>query len=178
MRQPQSVIADPTKQQGFSLVIVLVMLIAIALIIVAGSQMINTDMRMGANDSDRQATMSLAEAALLHGEQTVVGITPARTPQVDCSGGGYCTPADPAGATEDAKKEAWKRTNILTGGTGDNSVVYSSGTTDTYQQPRYIIEPLGSPDSSGGQRYRVTARAWGRNPNTMVTVQSVVYSSP
>ena len=43
--------------------------------------------------------------------------------------------------------------------------------------PRYIIEFINHTAATNTSIYRVTARAWGKNANTVVTVQSYVQAS-
>ena len=42
------------------------------------------------------------------------------------------------------------------------------------KNPRFIIEYLGPAENKETTLYRITARAWGRNQNTQVTLQSVI----
>ena len=60
------------KQQGYTLFIVLIMMLVIALIVVASMQSTNTEMRISSNDADRKYAFSLAEQALRNGEQRIV----------------------------------------------------------------------------------------------------------
>ena len=49
----------------------------------------------------------------------------------------------------------------------------STGISGVYQQPQYIIEAMRMPTDKGPKvLYRITARGWGRNQNTQVTLQS------
>ncbi len=49
---------------------------------------------------------------------------------------------------------------------------YKKGTRSVSKPPRYIIEYLGV--KNGENVYRVTAKAWGKNANTVVVLQSYV----
>ncbi|MBF1282417.1 MAG: pilus assembly protein, partial [Neisseria sp.] len=51
---------------------------------------------------------------------------------------------------------------------GENSGIKKS--------PRYIIEYLGTNSADKRTIYRVTAKAWGKNANTQVVLQSYVAS--
>jgi len=66
----QSIVTQ--KQQGYTLFIVLIMMLVIALIVVASMQSTNTEMRISSNDADRKYAFSLAEQALRNGEQRIV----------------------------------------------------------------------------------------------------------
>ena len=58
-----------TKQQGFTLYMVLILMAVIAILVLAGSQLLNTEMRLSTNDADRKYAFGLAEDALRNGEQ-------------------------------------------------------------------------------------------------------------
>jgi len=50
----------------------------------------------------------------------------------------------------------------------------TTGISGVWQQPSYIIEATSMPTTTGTKvLYRITARGWGRNSNTQVTLQSV-----
>ena len=52
------------KQQGFTLYMVLILMAVIAILVLAGSQLLNTEMRLSTNDADRKYAFGLAEDAL------------------------------------------------------------------------------------------------------------------
>ncbi|WP_458645664.1 pilus assembly PilX family protein, partial [Neisseria gonorrhoeae] len=54
----------------------------------------------------------------------------------------------------------------------NQGVEYKKGTGNVSKMPRYIIEYLGV--KNGQNVYRVTAKAWGKNANTVVVLQSYV----
>ena len=66
----------PIAQRGFSLFIVLIVMLVIAFMVVAGIQSMNTEMRISSNDADRKLAMSLAETALRTGEKNVGNLGP------------------------------------------------------------------------------------------------------
>lgn len=72
---------------------------------------------------------------------------------------------------------AWDRSDRSCGDENcmdNNGRTYSAGTDTAVSRPaRYIIEFVDA-KTDGREIYRVTARAWGRNANTVVTVQSYV----
>lgn len=72
------------KPQGFTLFIVLIMMLVIAFIVIASMQSTNTEMRISSNDADRKFAFSKAEAALADGEHFIVNHTHA---DFDVSGG-------------------------------------------------------------------------------------------
>ncbi|MDO4644049.1 MAG: PilX N-terminal domain-containing pilus assembly protein [Cardiobacteriaceae bacterium] len=187
MRKPLITIL-PQKQKGFSLFMVLVMMLVIAFLVIAATQSYNTEMRISSNDADRKSAFSLAEAALRQGESDI-GNFADETFKADCSGG-LCSQADQKTASEITAAgsslhlrleacaagcsgiNAWDRPGFQTSGRK-----YEIPDSLSANPARYIIEALGSNTESDGTIkviYRVTARAWGKNPNTTVTLQSYV----
>lgn len=190
------------KQQGFTLYIVLVLMAIIATLVLAGGQTLNTEMRISSNDADRKYAFGLAEEALKAGEQyaledihptqvltkssiliTLEELVPRAdvffTEMVgtgklfneDCDDG-LCAPAmeQSGGGSAYAQVAAWERDVFVDG----KSIEYPLNDTNVSQSPRYIIEFLGPSADVSNTLYRVTARAWGRNATTEVTVQSVI----
>ena len=58
--------------KGFSLPIVMIMMLVLAILVLAAAQLFNTESRLSSNDADRKMTMQIAEAALRQGEQAIV----------------------------------------------------------------------------------------------------------
>lgn len=190
------------QQKGFSLLIVLAILLVISLIVVGGAQYVNTDLRIGANDSDRKMTFTYAESTLKGAEgvllkmESDLGIPDATVQELIatqkftpscvgtkstwkkgmCTASGTYTPVDQAAkpqnptaisGSETTATPAWERANVWS----TNSIEY--GGTSATKKPRYIIEILDK-DANGTRNYRITSRAWGKNKNTVVTLQSYV----
>lgn len=161
-------------QRGASLIVSLILLAVIALLVVYGAQPLLTEQKIASNQNDRNMAFQLAELGLKAGESYVAANKPAASSFVaDCTGG-LCLPSQSAGGTN-----AWERSNVFSG-TYTQSLQCTSCTitTDTVQKPRYTVELLDSnysdavTGSTGAALYRITSRAWGRNPNTQVTLQS------
>lgn len=186
------------QQKGFSLLVVMAILIVISLIVVGGAQYVNTDLRISANDSDRKRTFTYAESTLKAAESqllnmetalgvpdyTVAELVTAKKFTETCSGDGdgtawqtgLCTsgttytPVDTAATTVTGNDTpAWERENVWESNSIENTITGNVSTV----QPRYIIEILDK-DANGTRNYRITARAWGKNKNTAVTLQSYV----
>lgn len=169
-------------QQGFSLLMVLAIMMVIAIMVVAGSQTINTEMRISANDADRKSAFSLAERALRAAEiQTVETMRTDKPKDLKeyFKNGGTCRTdtkracAVPAiqidGVTEDIA--AWERPDTFSGNTPQSAqITLPEG--NTSQAPRYIYELLNIQENI--YLVRITVRAWGKNPNTRVTLQSYI----
>lgn len=194
MRRPLHLSRAPRREQGgFALFIVLIMMIVIAFLVVAATQSYNTEMRIGSNDADRKMAMATAEAALRQGEGDISTLKDP-TFASNCAGG-LCAAAASAApspnpikdtpqgtititvAGKDSAIAAWERQC----GTTPASCLENSGRTfavpGAAKAPRYIIEFINHTAATNTSIYRVTARAWGKNANTVVTVQSYVQAS-
>ncbi|HFB1434858.1 TPA: pilus assembly protein [Neisseria gonorrhoeae] len=196
MRKQNTLTGIPTSdgQRGSALFIVLMVMIVVAFLVVTAAQSYNTEQRISANESDRKLALSLAEAALREGEFQVLDLEYTADSKVTFSENcenGLCTAVNVR--TNDANEETFD--NIVVKGkpaveavkrscpakSGKNStdlcidnqgVEYNKGTAGVSKMPRYIIEYLGV--KNGQNVYRVTAKAWGKNANTVVVLQSYV----
>ncbi|ENX8862310.1 pilus assembly protein [Neisseria gonorrhoeae] len=196
MRKQNTLTGIPTSdgQRGFALFIVLMVMIVVAFLVVTAAQSYNTEQRISANESDRKLALSLAEAALREGEFQVLDLEYTADSKVTFSENcenGLCTAVNVR--TNDANEETFD--NIVVKGkptveavkrpcpakSGKNSaglcidnqgVEYEKGTGNVSKMPRYIIEYLG--EKNNQNIYRVTAKAWGKNANTVVVLQSYV----
>lgn len=196
MRKQNALTGIPTSegQRGFALFIVLMVMIVVAFLVVTAAQSYNTEQRISANESDRKLALSLAEAALREGEFQVLDLEYTADSKVTFSencGNGLCTAVNVR--TNDANEETFD--NIVVKGkptveavkrpcpakSGKNSaglcidnkgMEYNKGVAGVSKMPRYIIEYLGV--KNGQNVYRVTAKAWGKNANTVVVLQSYV----
>lgn len=184
MRRPHSLIQSKSNQQGFALFIVLMMMVAIALLVVAAMQSYNTEQRISTNDADRKLAFSLAESALREGENSILNLPDSPKFNDECDNG-LCRAANtaerPTGSpqiTGTSNIEAWLRK------CGDKLCIDTKGKeypkdakvslpNGVSKKPRYIIEYVSN-SSAGANIYRVTAKAWGKNDNTTVMVQSYV----
>lgn len=152
--------------KGFSLPIVMIMMLVLAIMVLAATQLFNTESRLSSNDADRKMTMQVAEATLRQGEQAIVdqdlvGLDKKAQFTSGCNNG-LCLPSQ-------SGKAVWEG--------GSKSLLEDKGKeyvtdTEVHQKPRYVIEWIS--DDSEQIVYRVTARAWGKNANTVVTLQSYV----
>lgn len=194
MRRPLHLSRAPRREQGgFALFIVLIMMIVIAFLVVAATQSYNTEMRIGSNDADRKMAMATAEAALRQGEGDISTLKDP-TFASNCAGG-LCAAAASAAPSPNPIKDTPQGTVTVTVegdgrttaawerqcGTTSASCLENSGRTfavpGAAKAPRYIIEFINHTAATNTSIYRVTARAWGKNANTVVTVQSYVQAS-
>lgn len=192
MRKQNTLTGIPTSdgQKGFALFIVLMVMIVVAFLVVTAAQSYNTEQRISANESDRKLALSLAEAALRDGEFQVLDLEYTTDSKVtfreNCENG-LCTAVNVRTNNDNEEAfdnivvqgkptvEAVKRfcpansTNLCIDNKG---MVYGKGTGSVSKMPRYIIEYLGVKNNQN--IYRVTAKAWGKNANTVVVLQSYV----
>ena len=193
-------IAAPRRQRGAVLIIALMFLVLLTIIGVSGISSTTVEERMAGNSRDREAAFQAAESALRDAEidlETSIGGTGNRdttvwavgvnatTVAVPCASSfttGVCTNGPltvPAGDY---------RTQIVTASTWDwtsttKTVAYGTYTgavtiPNVYRQPRYVIEHLpeliyGTMTTPTTKFFRISARGWGANQNTSVTLQSV-----
>ncbi|HHA4074626.1 TPA: PilX N-terminal domain-containing pilus assembly protein [Neisseria gonorrhoeae] len=197
MRKQNTLTGIPTSdgQRGSALFIVLMVMIVVAFLVVTAAQSYNTEQRISANESDRKLALSLAEAALREGEFQVLDLEYAADSKVTFSENcekGLCTAVN-VRTNNNGSEEAFG--NIVVQGkptveavnrscpakSGKNStglcidnkgMEYNKGAAGVSKMPRYIIEYLGV--KNGQNVYRVTAKAWGKNANTVVVLQSYV----
>lgn len=153
----------PKQQQGFTLFMVLVVMMVIAFMVVGSTQAYNTELRVSTNDADRKYAFQLAEQTLRKGEDEVIAIMKDSsqnlpTPQDTCEGG-WCT------AAVDSNVVAWERKC-------DNELCIEKNGKQ-FGDGRYIIERVDEDKNI----FRVTARAVGQNKNTVVTLQSYLQAS-
>ena len=180
------------RERGLSLVTTLVLMLATLGLGVAVMGVNAMEERMISSTKDRDLALQAAEAALRDGEQDVAtNISPA-TAFTDTCTNGLCTPPaqrDGLGPlaslpVEDSRLGFdWsvdakvRRYGQYTGSAEFPSVA---------QQPRYVIEKfsflgtpagesvvLGSEPVAPGVGYRITARAVGARPETVVVLQSI-----
>ena len=194
MRRPLHLSRAPRREQGgFALFIVLIMMIVIAFLVVAATQSYNTEMRIGSNDADRKMAMATAEAALRQGEGDISTLKDP-TFASNCAGGLCAAAADKAPTPNTIKDTPQGTVTVTVEGAGRTTAAWERqcGTTSASclensgrtfavpgaaKAPRYIIEFINHTAATNTSIYRVTARAWGKNANTVVTVQSYVQAS-
>ena len=186
--------AKASAQKGFALFIVLMIMIVIALLVVTATQSYNTEQRISTNDADHKFATTLAEAALREGENHIYEIEDGKKPFTDDCTDGLCKAAQVSKNTYVATAgtitvngtssvEAWireddkcinsenrKKTKCI----DVNGIKYPGVNSGAKKDARYIIEYLSTNSTDNRTIYRVTAKAWGKNENTVVILQSYV----
>ncbi|MBW4013726.1 pilus assembly PilX family protein [Neisseria meningitidis] len=193
MRKQNALTGIPTSdgQRGFALFIVLMVMIVVAFLVVTAAQSYNTEQRISANESDRKLALSLAEAALREGEFQVLDLEYDTDSKVTFSENcekGLCTAVN-VRTNNNGNEEAFDKIVVQGKPTVEavkrfcpanstdlcidkKGMEYKKGKGSVNKSPRYIIEYLGV--KNGENVYRVTAKAWGKNANTVVVLQSYV----
>lgn len=178
------------SQQGFSLIMVMMIMLVIALLVIAGAQRSNTEMRISTNNADQKYAKGLAERALLMAEdrvtQEAISIPAAGSEMTAVDETTLEAKFPVAGnkglygynntlTTARSDIPRWEQKDIWT---GTNSVEAVGVRCNAgCQNPRYIIEYLGTKDVDGEKNlrlFRITARAWGENENSVSTLQTVI----
>lgn len=170
------------SQSGVVLVVSLIMLLLLTLIGLSGMQSTGLEEKMAGNMRDRNVAFQAAEAALRDAEQYLVsGAVPfnplklANGPFQNTSAplcvNGLCPVTTPPQWSTFSEAD-WNARGLTYGlQTGAAAIAGVAA------QPRYVIELIGTctPDSSDVNRcfapMRLTARAWGVNPTTVVQLQ-------
>lgn len=181
------------RQSGAALITGLIFLVVLSMIGVTAARMSTLEERMSGNMRDRSIAMQAAELALRDAERDILGLgTTPRNPGIagisdfiadcdaddtdDTADDGLCYNGPLAWATA-----AWTAANWTTNMTDEpTSVEYGRFTGATAiaalsDQPRYLIEGMRKTPPGGGESfyYRITVRAQGANPNTVVWLQEV-----
>lgn len=188
-----------SRQSGFALFLVLVMMIVIAFLVVVTMQSTSMDTRTSANDSDHQLAFQNAQLGLADAEKKIREWPSLKTTQefkCNCKEG-LCAAKgiDPAKvkskiATVESctdLKDVWKRSEVFTDSKKDPSIknTVNSGNTasgtvqDSATKYRYVIEYLG-PDTGAGVGYyifRITAKGWGQNASTSSIIEETIQAA-
>lgn len=184
------------KQQGFSLFMVMILMLVIAFLVIVTSQSSLTEMRMSSNEADRKMALARAETGLREAEMKIESIVNNNTASnfTDACLSGLCQPAK---GSFDANRvnapfaysgssastiEAWHRcaANVnqncrnKAGQTvldsGNNRILTADG------MGAYIIEYLGVSDTNNVEKetFRITSKATGDNQETQAVLQAYI----
>lgn len=171
---------------GFTLVIVLLMMVVLALLGVGAMNTSILQERMAGNVRDKNVALQSAEAGLRDAEADILNNLTSTSPFVAGCTSGLCVPPSMA-ASGAVSAPLWPSASW----DGTHSRQYGQYTgaaalPDVAQQPTYIVEllpnlppgvgnsvNLGSQDSQQAQAFRITARATGRRDTTTVVLQSI-----
>ena len=200
MRRLQPRLSIPRRERGAILIITLMFLVLLTIVGVASISSATLEEKMAGNLREQYTAFQAAESALRDAEidlEAAIGGTVNRDPLslasfvTLCSAAafpvlniGVCTqPAAPPGTyrTEIVTAAGWDWTSAT------KTVPYGSYTGaaqlgGVFRQPRYVIEYLAEKIDPTvtvplTRHFRITARGWGANQNTTITLQTV-YKMP
>lgn len=191
----QSVFNQASRQRGFSLVTVMIILVVVSLLGVAASQMVLLGERSARYDRDWQIAFQAAEAALLDAEFDIRGPNASPSSRVPafaatsvlgftagCGTGtdrGLCLPAATGKAVwygVDFTDESANAKTVQFGEFTGRSLSTGNTGVQPAMRPRYIIEALPDLNPGGSASvqkvlYRVTAMGFGPRKETQAVVQ-------
>lgn len=170
----QHFISSTRSQHGAALLTGLIFLVILTLLGVTAARMAGLEERMSGNMRDRSLAMQAAERALRDAEQDILSsgrvsglsnFVPACTNGLCYNGvAGFALPV-------------WTTVSM----TAAPSVQFGTNTGGgviggVSAQPRYVIEGIRKTPPGGEESffYRITVRAQGANPNTIVWLQEVL----
>jgi type IV pilus assembly protein PilX len=181
----------PRPAQGFSLITILLVMVALAMLALGSMNSALVQERMVGNARDRQVALQAAEAAIRDAEADVEQNVVAPTGFAEGCASGLCIPPSDAASNPQSaplwQTVDWSRARVYGSRTsapallGPNNVALA-------EQPRYLVESLpvlppmpGESAAIGGgatpapraRAYRITVRASGIRANTVVMLQSV-----
>lgn len=177
---------SPFGTRGFSLIIVLLIMVVLAALGVGAMNTSILQERMAGNVRDKNLALQSAEAALRDAETDILNNLSPTSPFVATCTAGLCVPPSMS-ATAAVSTPLWQ------GATWDAAHTRRYGQytgaaplPDVAQQPSYIVEllpslppgvgnsvNLGSQAAQLAQAFRITAKATGRRDTTTVLLQSV-----
>jgi type IV pilus assembly protein PilX len=163
----------PGRERGAALIVALLFLVILAMLGVSSMTGTTLEERMSGNARDQNIAMQAAEAALRDAESDLTGSAAARIAVANfvaaCTAA-LCTEGALLANLDDPLKSAFYGQF-----TGQLALQGSS------QQPRYMLELLiavppqvpAPPVGQSVRNFRVTAKGYGKNPNTIVILQTV-----
>ena len=186
----------PTRQAGAALITGMIFLVVLSMIGVTAARMSTLEERMSGNMRDRSIAMQAAELGLRDAERDVGntvaasarGVSGISNFSVDCgeasataTDDGLCYGGPSVDSIDILNNEFARRippspdltATIATANYGDYTG--AADIAGLSAQPRYIIEGIRKTPPGGGENfyYRITVRAQGVNPNTVVWLQEV-----
>ena len=185
-----SLIRSDSRQNGASLIMVMMILIVVSLLGVSGAQIGLMSERGARNDRDIQMAWQAAEAALIDAEFDMTGATATRKdlfdgknrtaflPGCGTSGTsvGLCavtTVGRPAWLTVDFTNTAANAPSTAFGAFSGRTFKSGNLGVQPAQAPRYIIELVEDPLDKKSVVYRVTAMGFGPRTDIQAMVQMI-----
>lgn len=150
------------RERGASLIVALIFLVIMAMLGITVANVTNLEERMAGNTRDRDLALQAAEAALRDAEVRLVNTAfRAGRPLVVATEG-----------NDAAYWEACFKNSTAPCGTPEEpeTSLPTSGEGAIAAQPQYVVQ--SKPPAGGLQIFRVTARAVGGSPDTVVILQA------
>lgn len=188
----------PHRQDGVSLVVILILMSALFLVTAFGARLTLMGEKSSRNDRDRQIAFQAAEAALSDAELDLMGPNAATNSRVCTTGSkqvslfvegcgntntnrGFCTNSttQPLYKSIDFEETGSSRRYVTLGEyTGGRQAGFATDTSALpAKMPRYIIEVISyaRPRGTNETAFLITSLGYGLNSKTQVMMQSVVY---
>jgi type IV pilus assembly protein PilX len=182
-----------SRQHGAVLIVALMFLIVLTLLGLSAMTGTTLEERMAGNNRDYNMALQAAEATMRDAEADLKnsGVTVGRTVNIfsfpaaaGCNTQGLCYTATET--NQQYGSVNWSSTATTPYGTYTQTPASATATfPGVSQQPRYMMELVQFADGKNKARVtgastsvdayyiRITARAWGANPSTVVTLQEV-----
>ncbi len=171
--------ANAKKQEGFVLIIALILLVVISLLVVNGMGLTSMGERMSGNQMDRTRAQMAAEQALTQGVAVLqvngdLCLDPGCT-DTNLTGKGVTAPSA-ATAASAAASAMWSDTGAV-----DVTIATAQGTSAKYsitlQSDSATFTPAGSTKELC-KAYTVAGRGVGLSPKSVVVLQTIAYVCP
>ncbi|MDE2394342.1 MAG: pilus assembly protein PilX [Burkholderiales bacterium] len=177
------------RERGVSLIVILVMILALAFIALGAMSSSAIQERMAGNERDRNVALQAAEAALRDGEADVQAHLDASSPfSLACVSGLCMPPSETASGATSApiwQTIDWATQSRAYGSQTGAPPLVGPDNVALASQPAYIVERLPELAPCAGcsrcstcgpsinpLAFRITARATGVRPTTVVILQS------
>lgn len=166
------------RQSGVVLMISLVMLLLLTLITLTAVYVTSLEERMAGNLQNQNVAFQAAESALREAEASIDGVAAVYNPLL-LSTGPFQNTASPVcvaglcGETTPLQSELFLDPDGAVDGTVQTA---TTGIAAIAAEPEYVIELMRIEPSTDSSRvyatFRITARAWGADPDSFVQLQS------
>lgn len=170
------------RQRGAALLTGLIFLVILTLLGITAARMAGLEERMSGNMRDRSLAMQAAEMALRDAERDILGAVAGSTRSPAISGLTNFVPACTNGLCYNGVAgygtPVWTSVSMTAAPSiefGANTGADPTDIDGVSAAPRYLIEGIRKTPPGGGEDfyYRITVRAVGANPNTVVWLQEI-----
>jgi len=166
------------QQSGIALIIALIILLLLTIIMISALQVTTMEEKMAGNSQNHNVAFQAAESALREAEALIESGAVAFNP-LQLSGAPFRNNATPYcvnGMCSDSSVEEGHLQSEVFPGIDGGMMTASTGIATIVAEPEYIIELIRTDPSVDSSRiyatFRITARAWGSDVNSLVELQS------